>query len=236
MSTRARQLTQTHRAQQLLLRRATIAQVARLWPALDWARLDATYPDFALAVAALVQKNRATSAGLAAQYVRAFRQASGIPGELKVVFAEPLVVDQFTTSLRVTTTVALKKAAAAGTAPDLAMTNALTQASSAMARLVLDAGRDTTLLTIDADPHASGWQRTVGGGACGFCKMLADRGAVYGADSADFASHDGCGCGAEPVYGGEGKSVRDYAPSTRNISDADRARARAYIAENYGDN
>lgn len=200
MSTRARQLTQTHRAQQLLLRRATIAQVARLWPALDWARLDATYPDFALAVASLVQKNRATSAGLAAQYVRAFRQASGVPGELKVVFAEPLVVDQFTTSLRVTTTVALKKAALAGTAPDLAMANALTQASGAMARLSLDAGRDTVLQTIRSDRAAYGWQRVLGGAGCDFCRMLAGRGAVYKEASADFQSHDHCGCTSEPVY------------------------------------
>ena len=198
--TSTRQLTQQHRAQQLLLRRATVAQVSRLWPALDWVRLDATYPEFALSVAALVQKNRQTSAGLAAAYLRAFRQAKGVPGAVKPVFAEPLIVDQFATSLRVTSVVAAKKAAAAGTLPVEAMANALTQSTGSMARLVLDAGRDTITQTIRADRAAFGWQRILGGGGCDFCQMLAGRGAVYKEDTADFPSHDHCGCTSEPVY------------------------------------
>ena len=198
--TSARQLTQQHRAQQLLLRRATVAQVSRLWPALDWARLDATYPEFALSVAALVQKNRQTSAGLAAAYLRAFRQAKGVPGEVKPVFAEPLIVDQFATSLRVTSVIAAKKAAAAGTLPAEAMANALTQSTGSMARLVLDAGRETIVQTVRADRAAFGWQRILGGGGCDFCQMLAGRGAVYKEDTADFPSHDHCGCTGEPVY------------------------------------
>ena len=195
-----RPLTQQHRAQQLLLRRATVAQVAKLWPALDWARLDATYPNFALSVAALVQRHRQTSAGLAAQYLRAFRLASGVPGELKVVHAEPLIVDQFTTSLRVVSVIAAKKSAAAGKAAELAMADALTETQGSMARLVLDAGRDTATKTLKADRAAYGWQRVLGGGGCDFCQMLAGRGAVYKEDTADFPSHDHCGCSAEPVY------------------------------------
>lgn len=198
--TSTRTLTQQHRAQQLLLRRATVAQVARLWPALDWARLDATYPEFALQVAALVQKNRQTSAGLAAQYLRAFRLAAGVPGEVKLVFAEPLIVDQFATSLHVTSVAAAKAAAARGVAADVAMGNALSQTTGAMSRLVLQSGRDTVLSTIREDRAAYGWQRVLGGGGCDFCRMLAGRGAVYKEDTADFESHDHCGCTSEPVY------------------------------------
>jgi hypothetical protein len=198
--TSARELTQQHRAQQLLLRRATVAQVSKLWPALDWARLDATYPEFALAVAGLVERNRQTSAGLAAAYLRAFRQAKGVPGELKIVFAEPLIVDQFTTSLRVTSVVAAKNAAAAGTAPELAMANALTQAAGSMSRLVLESGRQTVTESVRRDSAAFGWRRVLGGGGCDFCRMLAGRGAVYKEDTADFPSHDHCGCTSEPVY------------------------------------
>jgi hypothetical protein len=196
-----RALTQQHRAQQLLLRRATIAQVSRLWPALDWARLDESYPAFAVSVAALVQRNRQTSAGLAAEYLRAFRKASGVPGELKVVFAEPLIVDQFSTSLRVVSVVAAKKSAAAGKVADLAMTDALTETQGSMARLVLNSGRETVTGTITADPRATGYQRVLGGSGCEFCQMLAGRGAVYGEASADFEAHDHCGCSAEPVFG-----------------------------------
>ena len=193
-------LTQQHRAQQLLLRRATVSQMGRLWPALDWARLDSTYPAFALQVAKLVQANRQTSAGLAAAYLRAFRKAQGVPGEAKAVFAQPLVVDQFTTSLRVTSVVAAKKAAAEGVAAEVAMQNALTQTSGSMARLVLDAGRTTVTQTLAADSAARGYRRVLGGGGCDFCQMLAGRGAVYSADTADFQSHDHCGCTAEAVY------------------------------------
>jgi hypothetical protein len=191
-------LTQRHRAQQLLLRRATVAQLARLWPALDWARLDATYPDFAVSVAALVQQNRQTSAGLAASYLRAFRKAHGVPGEARIVFARPLIVDQFGATLHSTSVAAAKAAAARGVAADVAMTNALTLAQGSMARLVLDAGRQTVTQTIQNDDVATGWRRVLGGGGCDFCRKLAGR--VYPRDNADFDAHGHCGCSSEPVY------------------------------------
>lgn len=193
-------LTQRHRAQQLLLRRATVAQMAHLWPALDWARLDATYPAFAVQVAALVQRNRRTSAGLAAAYLRAFRQTSGLPGQAKAVFAEPLIVDQFTASLAATSIAPIKSAASRGVAAEIAMRNGFTQASGSMARLVLNASRETIVQTLAVDSGARGYQRILGGDGCEFCQMLADRGGVYSAETADFQSHDHCGCTAEPVY------------------------------------
>jgi hypothetical protein len=193
-------LTQRHRAQQLLLRRATVAQVSRLWPALDWARLDATYPAFAVQVARLVQTNRQTSAGLAAAYLRAFRKTAGVPGEVKALYAEPLVVEQFQASLRTTSVAAIKAAAARQVAQADAMSAALTQTTGSMSRLVLDAGRLTATRTLSADSAALGYARVLGGGGCEFCQMLAGRGGVYSADSADFEAHDHCGCTAEPVY------------------------------------
>lgn len=198
--TSARTLTQRHRAQQLLLRRATVAQVARLWPALDWAQLDATYPEFALSVAALVQKNRATSSGIAAAYLRAFRKASGIPGEIKVVFAEPLIVDQFTTALRVTSVIAAKRSAAAGKAADVAMSDALAETEGAMARLVLNGGRETATLTGANDSRSPGFRRVLGGGGCDWCRQFIDD-EIHYTDGYDFDAHDHCGCTVEPVYG-----------------------------------
>lgn len=193
-------LTQRHRAQQLLLRRATVTQLGRLWPALDWNRLDETYPTFAVAVARLVQANRQTSSGLAAAYLRAFRSASGVPGEAKAVFAQPLIVDQFSVSLRATSLAALKTSASNGVAADVAMGNALTQTSGAVARLVLNAGRETLTESLSRDGRAAGYRRVLGGGGCDFCQMLAGRGGVYSAETADFESHDHCGCTAEPVF------------------------------------
>lgn len=193
-------LTQRHRAQQLLIRRDTAAKVARLWPALDFEALDKTYPVLADRLATVVAANRRTSAGMAAQYLRTFRRAAGVRGDVRIVVPQRLPAEQFSTSLRVTSLVAVKAATAAGTAADVAMGNALTLTSGAMTRLVLDAGRQTVTGTLAHDPAARGYTRVLGGGGCEFCQMLAGRGGVYSAESADFQAHDHCGCTAEPAY------------------------------------
>lgn len=197
MALGTRELTVMHRRQQLALRKTTIAQMEEIWPALDWANLDKTYPGFAAEVAALVSKNRMTSSGLAAAYLRAFRVASGLSGDVRIV-VPPMAPEQFKTSLRVTSLVAAKKSAARLVDPNVAMTNALTQASGSMARLVLNGGRETVAQTIRNDSEATGWRRVLGGGGCDFCKLLAGR--VYPRDNADFDAHDKCGCTSEPVY------------------------------------
>jgi hypothetical protein len=194
-------LTQLHRARQLALRQATEAQLERIWPALDWARLDATYPRFAAEVAVLVRQNRLTSSGLTAAYLRAYRRAQGVAGEARPILAPALLVDQFNASLRSTSVVVAKQAASRGVSGDVAMANALTQVQGSMSRMVLSAGRDTFMNTIESDTKAVGWQRVLGGGGCDFCKMLAGRGAVYTQASVTFRAHDHCGCTAEPVYG-----------------------------------
>jgi hypothetical protein len=190
-------LTQRHRAQQLLLRRATVAQLARLWPALDWARLDATYPAFAVQVAGMVQRNRQTSAGLAAAYLRAFRRAQGVPGEVRPVFADPFNAEQFSVTLHSTTVAPAKAAAGRGDDPNTAMASALTLATGAMVRLVLDAGRQAVMATTAADPAASGWRRVLGGGGCDFCR---ERAGVRMTSAEVFEPHGHCGCTAEPTY------------------------------------
>lgn len=81
-----------------------------------------------------------------------------------------------------------------------------------------------------ADRGAKGWQR-VAHGECssGFCNMLAGRGAVYTEKSVDFAAHDNCQCTATVAWKGRAVPVRPYVPSSRNISDADRARVGRYL-------
>lgn len=197
MALAPRSLTLMHRRQQLALRQSTVSQVEALWPALDWADLDRSFPGFAAETLRLVSKNRRTSSGLAAAYLRAFRVSSGLSGDVRIVIPQ-MPAEQFTTSLRVTSVVAAKKAATAGTATDVAMSNALTQTTGAMARLVLNAGRGTVLESIKSDPKARGWERVLGGGGCDFCQMLAGR--VYPTDNAGFDAHDHCGCTAEPAY------------------------------------
>jgi hypothetical protein len=96
-------------------------------------------------------------------------------------------------------------------------------------RRIANAARETVRLSSIEDPKALGWQRVAAGG-CGFCRMLASRGAVYSERSADFASHDHCNCHAVPAFDGAPRLVKPYTPSEREVSDADRARTRAYLA------
>jgi hypothetical protein len=90
-------------------------------------------------------------------------------------------------------------------------------ASSAMAndalrgastRMVMMGGRDTITNAVHIDPRARGWERVIEPGACGFCAMLAGRGAVYKESTVDFRAHDHCHCTARAVFVGQG-SVND---------------------------
>lgn len=198
MALTARQLTQVHRREQLALRKATREEMRRLWPALRWDDLDGTYPALAAEAAQMVARYRRTSAGLAAGYLRAYRVASGLDGDVRVITPQALNVKQFNASLHSLTVAAAKVSAIKAVAPSDAMSNALTRSSGAMVRLVLDAGRETVTRTVQADDKAVGWQRVLGGGGCDFCQELAGR--IYPTENAGFDAHGNCGCTSEPVY------------------------------------
>ncbi len=112
--------------------------------------------------------------------------------------------------------------------PDPASARSLVEGG--LQRRIADVSRQTIMGSSIADPAAVGWQR-VGQGGCtsGFCDMLIGRGAVYSEATADFAAHDHCRCSAVPAWGGQPQPVKPYTPSLRNVSDADRARAREYL-------
>lgn len=100
--------------------------------------------------------------------------------------------------------------------------------------------RDTILTNQKQDPQALGWKRiTRGAKSCKFCRMLADRGAVYRKDSATFAAHDDCMCTAAPVFkGGEvgpEANAAQYMASKRRRSPREKAFLRDYLAGNYPD-
>lgn len=105
------------------------------------------------------------------------------------------------------------------------------KAAGGLQRIIADAGRDTVMQSSIADPQARGWQRVASGG-CGFCSMLAARGAVYSEATVSFGAHDHCRCAATPAFGGEPLPVKAYVPGPRQATPADRARTRAWIADN----
>lgn len=100
--------------------------------------------------------------------------------------------------------------------------------------------RDTILTNRKQDPQAVGWTRIARGSAsCKFCRMLADRGAVYREATVRFAAHDDCMCTAAPVFkGGEvgpEASTVQYMASRRRRSPGERAFLRDYLDGNYPD-
>jgi len=96
---------------------------------------------------------------------------------------------------------------------------------------------DTITENTRDDPSAIGWRRFARPGACKFCVMLADRGAVFTEQSVRFAAHTNCHCVVGQSYDPDapGASVEQYLASRRRRSAADRARLRAYLNENYPD-
>lgn len=191
-------LTAEHRAKQLLVRRQVITHTRAVMPLLQWADLDGSFARLEQSLRPVIAKDLATSAGLAATYVRKMRAKHGPAGRVDVALAS-LNPEQFATSLRVTTVIAAKSAAGRGLAADLAMQRVSVLASNAMTRIALDGGRRTVVDALKQDRGAR-YQRVLGGSGCDFCQMLAGRGAVYSAETADFEAHDKCACMPEPAW------------------------------------
>lgn len=73
----------------------------------------------------------------------------------------------------------------------------------ASTRMVMMGGRDTVTNAAALDPAAKGWERVIQPGCCGFCAMLAGRGAVYKETTVDFSAHDHCHCVGRVVFLGQ---------------------------------
>lgn len=199
-SAAARALTADFRADQLALRGRTATLFLRDWPALD---LSASSPDLVRwqrAMRDLVRQQRTASSRAAAAYLTAFRDAEDVPGTFRPSLAPDVVPGRLATATRVTSVVAFRTALRAGHPADAAALIARNSALGAVTRLVLEGGRETVVRGVRDDPRGVGWQRVSSATACAFCQMLAGRGAVYREDTADFATHDHCGCTAEAVY------------------------------------
>ncbi len=99
--------------------------------------------------------------------------------------------------------------------------------------------RDTITTNTRRDPQSRGWERVASGTGCKFCRMLADRGAVYKDTTARFASHAHCHCSARPVFAGgqygPEASAMQYLASTNRRTASSRARLRDYLTKNFPD-
>lgn len=140
----------------------------------------------------LVQLYGSAAATLGADWYEELRDAAEIPGRFGAVVAD-LPDTGRTDALARWSVTPLFSAE-----PDFA--TALVKAGGGLQRIIANADRDTVTQSSVADPGARGWARA-GTGRCDFCRMLIGRGAVYTEATADFESHDRCGCVAVPEFG-----------------------------------
>ncbi|ERI39181.1 hypothetical protein M707_02705 [Arthrobacter sp. AK-YN10] len=166
------------------------------------------------------------SSALAADFYDDERERESAP---KLYVAEPIIADR---TEKVRRAVAWASQPLFGDNPE--------EAAGRLAEVVqLETARpyrDTILTNRRRDPSAVGWRR-IASGNCKFCRMLADRGAVYSQETARFAAHGSCKCTAQPVFSssdyGEEASAMQYLASQKRRTPAQQARLRAYLNTNY---
>jgi hypothetical protein len=195
-------LDEAHRLAQLRVGADTVRRMLILWPLLDVNNLDGSFENWLTAVVPLMRSQRSISARLAATYYEAVRlNAVGFDRRgMNLVLAEELPLEQAATSMLVTGPASLRSNLSRGMTIAKALNIAAARSAAAGMRHALNGGRETITASAKADSRRAGWERLTSGNACDFCELLADRGAVYSEDAADFEAHDHCSCSAVPVF------------------------------------
>ncbi|WP_235738989.1 VG15 protein [Nocardioides alcanivorans] len=165
---------------------------------------------------AIVREYGAAGGAMAAEWYDQQREKAGASGRF---YALPISPDDRGAHSLVSWAV--------GTATDGAALQSLILGG--VQRRIADHVRLTVTSNSIDDRAAAGWQRVTDGNACTFCSMLAGRGSVYSEATADFASHDECGCSATVAWRGQPVPVKPFTPSAKTSTEADRARVREYL-------
>ena len=237
-------LTDLHFRRQTAISTSTEQVVARIFRDLfDPKDVNGSWAKIEPLLTALVQARHQVSAGVAANYLTAFRSALLVPGRYVPTVEGLLVADDVVPWLKAAPAEAWARIDA-GEADILGAT--LRKAQGSVTRMVLDGGRATVLSNVEADGGCIGWARQARSGCCAFCAMLASRGAVYktrdraatkgfvgASESAeDRKYHAHCDCQAVPIYStgqalppnsGEFKDL--WAQSTRGYRAGDKLNA-----------
>lgn len=130
-------LTQAHRGAQLSLRAALLRDLLVLWRVVDPVDLAGTIGRFAGAAAVLVRARHRDSAGLAAGYLRRFREAEGIGGEAAPRMAESPLLGAVEGLVRGAGLSGIINARRAGFSPQAAARNGLVKVSGDAGRLMM---------------------------------------------------------------------------------------------------
>lgn len=186
------------RAVQIAIRAQLLRDVASLWPTLDRDRLDETWPGWIRAMSLLVRSYHGQSAQAAASSYRAARvQATQSPAPRSLIKLAPEPAQEWLNK-------AFGYSGPGQFSRDTARPNtALSTTLGTAARITLDGGRTTTLLTMQDDPVAVGWYRVTDDDPCAFCALLASRGVVYKAETVGFEAHNDCACYGMAAFTGD---------------------------------
>jgi len=209
-------LTEQHRQAQLALRSAFMAELVRLWPLIDVARLDESAAMWIGMVTDLILLWRGQSVARALTYYDEFRRAEiGEPLANRGTFRSLAVPEPaaIRTSLLVTGPIGVKSLIGKGMPPRTAKAKALVAVTGAASRHVLNGGRQLVTEAIVKDKVALGYMRVTDDDPCAFCAMLASRGPAYRSKETAARTtkrskkrgpgqryHDYCGCQAEPLF------------------------------------
>lgn len=196
----ANRLTSAHRRDVALAGIAVRQAAAKVVAGADASNIDGWFASAVDQLVALVRGGFGQTRTLGAQYVRAHAAVEGVSVTPKPArFNRQRVV----TSLRVTGPVEFKR--------HMSLTGSTEAALAAMRRTIVAAAerqalageRGTVDETVRTSDEIVGWRRVLGGRGCGFCAMLASRGAVYkSAGTAGLGNqyHDNDQCSVEPLY------------------------------------
>lgn len=195
-------------------------------------RLQASVPEWILAVRALVDQYGAASSSLAADYYDAERVAAQVTGRFTVPLLDPPPDDQVDNSLRWATKDIWERDPEDPATTDaqrqpleVRLDQAEMKAEAVTQKLVTDQGRGTVRSAVRRDRTAVGYARVAALNGCAFCKLMATRGLTYktaesaGRDANDKFTgdasvvkfHDNCHCGIVPVFKGQRFELSDHA-------------------------
>ena len=193
-----RDLTDTHRQQQVVLR-ASIEQAATaLDELMDLDDVAGSFPAWFAGRSVLANAGIETSRRLATAYVGEYGR---VEAGVELVAGRPGVDRQRVAyEAHVDAVVMTKARIAAGMSPEEAWRIQSAISYGKLGQLVLDAGRQTiTTSSFKYSGRRGRWRRVSDGAPCAFCAMLVGRGPVYQEQTVQFRAHNHCGCSAELV-------------------------------------
>lgn len=237
----AAEVLEAHRVDLETLLGLALAELTAVWNRIVGASPDLVRDALADALPGLVEQYGSAAATLGADWYDEMRELAGVPGRFRAVPISAPPVERLDVMVGVVTRPLFPREQTVESEGGERVTQTIppdpltakTLLDGAAQRLVADMDRDTVRGSLILDPQARGWARQTTGLSCPFCVMLAGRGSVYAAETANFASHDNCDCLAVPVFGGDPRPVKPYVPSpklkTQDQRDKNNRRLREYL-------